>query len=159
MNNVAVVLVGHGSPPKDYPQERVAEYMRLKTRAELGDIQAKQLFDKMDKEIRNWAGLKELAEEVNRAGSFVHVEAAFNEFCGPTLEEAIERVAKLKPDTVIVVSTMTTRGSEHSEVEIKEKVESVRKRYPNFRIVYAWPYDLRKQADFFAQHVRRFLPT
>jgi len=167
MGGVVVLLVGHGVPPSDYPRERLAEYMRLKTLAEAGDRRAGEQYGRLEREMRRWprtkendpywAGVMELAREIKRAGGFASVKVAFNEFCAPDLEEAFEEVSKLDIDTVVVVPTMIVRGGEHSETEIKEKIDAAKKRHPRLNILYAWPFDLAMQAEFFAAHVNRFI--
>ena len=162
-----MVLVGHGAPPKGFPDDKVAEYIRLEKRVRAGDKSAEKRLEEIEKELMEWPRTKEndpywfylneLAETLKREGGYKEVIPAFNEFCPPNVEQAIERALKLKPDIIVVVPTMMVKGGEHSEVEIKESVEKARESYPDIRIVYAWPFDTRELASFISEHVNKFI--
>jgi hypothetical protein len=59
---------------------------------------------------------------------------------------------------VVVVTTMTTRGGEQSETEIRESVEQAQKRHPGAQITCAWPFDTDRAARFFAGEIARLAP-
>jgi len=67
---------------------------------------------------------------------------AYNEFCAPTLEEAVEDLVKQGATSITVLTTMFTPGGSHSEVEIPEILDHLRPLYPDVELRYAWPFDL-----------------
>lgn len=164
---IAVVLVGHGAPPSDIPPEKVSEYVRLERMAEGGDEEARIRFERLDREIRShprtpendpyFYGVLGLAEEMRRNPLFIEVIPAFNEFCCPTIEDALESAARLGPSLIVVVPTMMTRGGEHSEEEIPDKIRKASQRLRDIRVVYAWPFDTTMLAEFLSKHIERFI--
>ncbi len=166
-DRVALVLVGHGSPPKDYPPQFVGEYMNAEMRLESGDPSVKEPFKKLDRQVRShprtaandpyWQGMNELAERIKKSGSFLDVIIAFNEFCAPTIEEAMGRAAQLKPEVIVVISTMVIRGGGHSEKEIPDSVNRAAQKPNNIRVIYAWPYDLEAKTEFFITQAKKFI--
>ena len=68
-----------------------------------------------------------------------------------------ERAVKTSPDKIIVATPMMTRGGEHSEKDIPETLRRAQKMYPDIKIVYAWPYDVREVARFLSEHIKNFL--
>ena len=159
----AIVLVGHGAAPADYPRERLRRLKSLEAertargRGEMSDEEAA-----LDREIRAWprtpasdpykSGLEELARALARR-SGREVAAAYNEFCGPSLEDAVSALAAGGAARIEVATTMFTRGGIHSECEIPHAVGRLRERFPSVEIVYAWPYDADLAADFLARHL------
>jgi len=100
-----------------------------------------------------WAGSQELAEHLRTAtGSEVIV--GFNEFCAPTLDDALDQAAR-QSDKVFVITPMMTRGGEHSEVEIPDSVKRAQERHPNVAFKYAWPLDISAIARFLAEQIAR----
>ncbi|MDJ0269107.1 MAG: CbiX/SirB N-terminal domain-containing protein [Aigarchaeota archaeon] len=164
---VVVVLVGHGSPPKGYPAEKVSEYVRLEKQLASGGEDVKRRFQELDTEIRSyprtpendpyWHGLNELVKAMKeKGGDFLDIIPAFNEFCSPTIEEAVSRAANMKPDKIVVVPTMMVRGGEHSEEDIPEKLEELSEKVRGVEIIYAWPFDLAELASFLVGQAKRY---
>jgi sirohydrochlorin cobaltochelatase len=145
----AVILVGHGGVPSDAPRELVAAAARHEPEA--------------DRKLRAWprtpqtdpykAGLEAIGAELRRA-SGKKVYLAYNEFCPPTLEEAIALAVKDGAKDIEVISTMYTRGGIHSEAEIPELLDKERRAHPGVAIHYAWPFDVSKIAGFLASHLK-----
>ena len=81
----------------------------------------------------------------------------FNEFCAPTLDEALDQVAGQGAARVVVITPMVTRGGEHSEKDIPEAVRQARERHPGVEFCYAWPLDLDAVAQFLAGQAARFM--
>jgi len=81
---------------------------------------------------------------------------AYNEFCEPTLEESVEELIKKGATHITVTTTMFTPGGSHSEVEIPEILEQLRRQYPDIVLRYAWPYDMDLIAARLATQVKRF---
>jgi sirohydrochlorin cobaltochelatase len=164
-----VILAMHGIPPNDFPRSDSAEFFRLG--GQIGRAQGEEKAAlirrraELDGKMRNWprteendpyhAWSLELAEAMQKVTGN-KVIAAFNEFCAPTLGEAIEQAISGGADRVVVVTAMMTRGGEHSEVEIPEAVDEAKKRYPNVSFVYAWPFDVNEVARFLAGHIAQF---
>lgn len=168
MNRV-IVLAMHGVPPTDFPQNEVAELFRLD--AQLGhrcqgvSEALKNRYRELDEKVCSWPRTEEndpyymwskrLAASLKKAtGSSVLV--GFNEFCAPSLEQAIGEALTYNTDEVVVVSTMMTRGGEHSEKDIPLAIQRIRNRYPKSKIVYAWPFEVDEVARFFADHLAHF---
>jgi sirohydrochlorin cobaltochelatase len=164
----AVILVGHGGLPSDMPSEIVEKFMRVhKTRIKSGG-EISELEEELDNKIRQWertpetdpykSGLELLVSHMKPFLENYTVITAYNEFCHPTIEVAIEELAKENFSKIILVTTMITRGGSHSEREIPEELEALRVKYPNVEITYAWPFDMDAFALFLANHVKTTNP-
>ena len=81
---------------------------------------------------------------------------AYNEFCGPTLEQAVEDLIQQGAQSITVVSTMFTPGGSHSEYEIPEELEELRKQHPELTLHYAWPYNLSQVSKMLVDHIGKF---
>lgn len=161
----AVLLVGHGASPSDFPRDLAGELRRLEAvKPPPGSREGKRRLE-LDKKIRSWprtartdpyhAGLKAIARALARALPGREVAFAFNEFCGPTIGEAVERLARHGVAEVAVIPTMYTRGGVHSEEDIPVILEGLRRRHPGMRIRYAWPFPTPHIAGFLAGQIRR----
>lgn len=155
--------MGHGAPPSDYPKERLQRLKRLEAeRAARGSLDMSPEEAALDREIRAWPrtretdpykhGLEELARALALRTSR-RVIPAYNEFCGPGIEEAVGAAAADGAREFTLVSTMYTRGGVHSECEIPALVDALRRRRPDLRIDYAWPFDAARVAGFLADHI------
>ncbi len=161
-----VILVGHGGIPRDCPQELVTRLKRLEAqrRAAHGPPSAEEL--ELERRIRHWprtpatdpykTGLETLAEEFRRHLNGALFSVAYNEFCAPALDEAVEDLIGKGATDITVVTTMFTPGGSHSEIEIPEIVDHLRQRHPRLTIRYAWPFDLQHVAQVLAHQVGRF---
>jgi sirohydrochlorin cobaltochelatase len=81
---------------------------------------------------------------------------AYNEFCGPTLQEAVEDLIQQGAKSITAVSTMFTPGGSHSEYEIPEIMKELRHTHPEITLHYAWPYDLSQVATMLVAHIAKF---
>ena len=123
----------------------------------------------LDQKIRQWprtpdtdpyqAGLELLATRLNPLLHGARFSTAYNEFCTPTLSEAIEQQIADGANDVTVISTMFTPGGSHSEYEIPEEMAELRQKYPEVTLTYAWPFDLDKVAEMLCEHLNRFQKT
>ena len=165
-NKTAVILVGHGGLPSDMPSDIVEKFMRLhKTRVKAGGEASDQEIE-LDNTIRRWArtpdsdpyksGLENLATHMEKFLNDFIVKTAYNEFCYPTIEEAIGELDVDKVTRIILVTTMITRGGSHSEKEIPEELEVLREKFKDIDIQYAWPFDMDSFALFLSDHVKTF---
>ena len=88
-----------------------------------------------------------------RPASAWPVLAGYNEFCAPTVAEAIGRAVAEGATQIIVVPTMLPRGNQHTEAEISAIVAESRKRHPLAIIRYAWPFDDDRVVSLFVEHI------
>lgn len=160
-----VVLAAHGAPATDYPRKRVGLLMALEfagPAAAIGFLRSRK--EALAREIRNWprtgfndpykAAVEDLAARL--AGKLGWpVDVGYNEFCSPTIDEAIDRAAARDVAVIIVVPTMLLRGNQHTEEEIMGAVTAARQRYPHRIIRYAWPFDDDLVGELFAAQIRR----
>jgi len=156
----AVVLVGHGGVPRDYPRERLVRLKALESsrRAQGKEPSAEE--SALAAEIRGWprtpetdpyqAGLEQLATHLGPLVAPARLVLAYNEFCGPSLDEAVAGALVDGLGRVVVIPSMLTPGGVHSEIEIPEMIGALRRRFPNASIDYAWPFDTRAVATLLA---------
>ena len=166
-----VLLVAHGVPPNDFPPQERGEFFGLSGRLQRASGEEKEKLlarqKELDRKMRNWprtpandpfhTASLELAENL-AAETGAEVVPAFNEFCAPDIDTALDRAASSGAERIVVVSTMMTRGGGHSEEEIGEAAEKGKEKYPGIEIIYAWPYESREVARFLAGHIRKFAP-
>jgi sirohydrochlorin cobaltochelatase len=164
-----VILVGHGGIPKDCPYELVMKLKRLEAqrRATGGAPTAEEA--ELDRRIRRWprtgsndpyrAGLEALAARLEPLleGSLFRI--AYNEYCAPTLEEAVEELLKEGVGQITVISSMLTPGGSHAEIEIPQTIDHLRRAHPGVVFRYAWPFDLDVVAGMLAAQVKGFAGT
>jgi sirohydrochlorin cobaltochelatase len=161
-----VILVGHGGIPKDCPQDLVTRLKRLEAqrRAANQPPSAEEL--ELDATIRKWprtsatdpyqSGLEAVAERLRQQLNGVLFAVAYNEFCAPTLREAVEELVIKGATHITVTTTMFTPGGSHSEVEIPGILDCLRPRFPEVELCYAWPFDLGLVANTLAEQIQRF---
>src|SRR5687768_13282263 len=95
----SVILVGHGGIPKDCPPDLVMKLKRLEGQRRQSGQPISTEEAELDQKIRRWprnaktdpyqSGLQALASELRPLLNGVLFGVAYNEFCTPTLEEAI----------------------------------------------------------------------
>ena len=163
-----IVLAMHGAPPNDFSPHELGEYFGLHMQLEQmrgpqrATLEAR--YAELDAKVRAWprtaqndpfyAGSLALAQQLRQATGH-EVIMGFNEFCAPSLDEALDQAAVQLPDKVIVITPMMTRGGEHSEVEIPDSVKRAQERHPNVAFKYAWPLDISAIARFLAEQIAR----
>jgi len=155
--------VGHGATAKDCPRDLV---MKLKSLEGLrqragGDPSTEE--KELDKRIRNWprttgndpykTGLESLADHLRTGLNETALAVAYNEFCSPSLEEAVETMISDGIQVITVIPSMMTPGGVHSEVEIPNILEKLRIHHPAAKIHYAWPFDLGRVARLLTDHL------
>ncbi len=164
---IVVVLAMHGEPPNDFPKDEFARFFALHARlhyAEGGDEDLHQRYAALDAKIRGWprtaendpfyAASQQMAEQL-RVTTGLEVVVGFNEFCGPTVEQAIETAVARKAENIIVVTPMMTPGGIHAEIQIPATVRQAQARHPGVSIRYAWPFDLSEVAEFLAKRIHQ----
>ncbi|MBI5630724.1 MAG: CbiX/SirB N-terminal domain-containing protein [Elusimicrobia bacterium] len=158
----AVILVGHGGIPADFPPELVSELKREEARSKAAPSAR---FRELDARIRSWprtpendpykAGLEAVLERLAAELPGWRLWAAYNEFCRPSLAEAFAQALSEGIAEITVISTMYTRGGSHSEHEIPAILRRLKSLHPRARIRYAWPFDLGAVARMLGGEVRR----
>jgi sirohydrochlorin cobaltochelatase len=161
-----IVLVGHGGIPKDYPSEFVTKLKRLEAERRAAGTPKSIEEHELDSRIRSWPrtattdpyrfGLEAVAAALRPQLNGALLALAYNEFCAPTLEEAVEKLINQGATHITVTTTMFTPGGSHSEVEIPEILDYLRPRHPGIELRYAWPFDLQLVAKTLAEQIRCF---
>lgn len=164
----AVILIGHGGAASDTPQPMVAELLRLEAERRARAMAAPSPREaELDKLVREWprtpetdpyqCGVEEIAKALAPKLADRRLVVAYNEFCAPSVEGAIESLAKEGFTRISLISTMFTRGGIHAEREIPAVVLAARKKHPGVTVEYAWPYDAGLIADFLVGQFTRAL--
>lgn len=160
----AVILIGHGGVPKDFPVAKVGRLRMLESARQSAGVPPCNEERELDREIRNWPrtpesepflyGMRAIADGVTKKIGATRLEIAFNEFCAPSIEESAASLIGEGFTTIILLSTMITRGGIHSEIEIPEIIAALRKQYPGITFEYRWPLDADEIGSFFANQLR-----
>jgi len=161
-----VILVGHGGIPKGCSQELVTKLKRLEAQRRAAMMPPSPEEIELDAKIRHWprtpetdpykSGLEAVAAQLRANLGEVLFAVAYNEFCAPTLEESVEELIKQGAMHITVTTTMFTPGGSHSEVEIPEIIDQLRKQHPGIVLRYAWPFDLKLVAKTLAEQLQRY---
>jgi len=163
-----IVLAMHGSPPDDFSRLQVALLVGMHMSMEHVTGPAHGLLERyhtrLDDKIRAWprtaqndgfyTASNELAVQLGQATG-CEVFVGFNEFCAPSLDEALDQAAAQKAERVVVVTPMMTPGGEHAEEDIPEAIERARERHPGVSFFYAWPFDVADVAQFLSVQIER----
>lgn len=146
----AIILIGHGGVPKDFPREKIGR-------------------PEFEEEIRNWPrtpendpfcfGMKAVAAKLEPKIGDAKLVLAYNEFCGPSIEQAVEALVAEDFKHMTLLTTMFTPGGVHSEIEIPEIIEALRNKYPAVVFNYPWPFDLDQVANFLYQSTKSLTPA
>jgi sirohydrochlorin cobaltochelatase len=164
-----IVLVMHGMPPVDFPREELAEFFRLHSIIEAGeggDLRLLQdRYASLADKVRNWprneqndpfyAASGDLAAHLGQESGH-EVIVGYNEFCAPTIEEALQLAADKNANKIIVATPMMTRGGNHAERDIPAAMDRFRKLHPEVQVIYTWPFDTGQVAKFLSDHISRF---
>lgn len=165
----AVILIGHGATAADTPRPLIAELKRLESeRMARRERTLSPREAALDRQVREWprtpdndayqAGVEEIARALAPKLDGRKLVAAYNEFCAPSVEDAIESLADEGFTRISLVSTMFTRGGRHAEREIPDIAAAAAKKHPGVTIEYAWPFDPDFLADFLAGQLARAFP-
>ena len=165
----AIVLAMHGSPPSDFPPHETAVLFGLHARLHQARGPERDALahrhDELETRMRAWprtsdndpfwAASHELAQHLEERAE-MPVLVGFNEFCAPTIEEAVDKLIDDGADRVVVMTPMMTPGGEHSEVDIPAAIDRAREAHPGAEIIYAWPFEPAEVAAFLDAHMRTF---
>ncbi|MFY9268415.1 MAG: CbiX/SirB N-terminal domain-containing protein [Candidatus Manganitrophaceae bacterium] len=165
-----IVLAMHGAPANDFPKKEAAELfdLRAKLRHASGETRSvlERRHDELDAKMRAWPrtagndsffhGAQSLAANLNREMG-CDVIVGFNEFCAPSVDEALDQAVKHDAKQVVVITPMMTPGGNHSKAEIPASIEKARMKHPSVSFVYAWPFETTEIAKFLATQITRFI--
>lgn len=161
----AILLVGHGGVPRDCPRELISRLKALEGQRAARGGKPSDEERALDRRIRDWprtpdtdpyqAGVERLAAALRARLGAIRVAVAYNEFCAPSLEEAVDRLIAGGATHITVVPTMLTPGGAHSELEIPAALAALRARHSGVALHYAWPFDVAPLADMLAAHLAR----
>ncbi len=162
-----IVLAMHGEPPRDFPQAELKEFFTFYAmqmfRSPM-EPEARQRFAQLEERLRAWprspandpfhhASLS-MARALEQVAGYP-VIVGFNEFCAPSIEDALEEAVGHLPRQVDVITPMLTPGGHHAQSDIPRTIAAVQSRHPEAVIRYVWPYDLTAVAEFLASHLQR----
>ena len=162
-----IVLAMHGVPPKDFPRSELSELMRLHMAMDHGhghdtNLELQTRHNELEVKIRTWkrtsqndpfwAASQSLSAALSRKTGY-EVLVGFNEFCGPTVEEALGEAVSKGATEVIVITPMNTPGGKHSEVDIPEAIERAKEKHPDVTFRYSWPFKETAVASFLAEQL------
>ncbi len=162
---LVVVLVMHGGIPKDFPRAELKRFRQLRLKGASGDSSAREMAQTIENKMRLWPRTEENdayyrgSEQLRRALQeelAVPVLLAFNEFCAPSVEEAIREATGLDGvRSIRVVTPMLTRGGRHSEFDIPEAIQRAESLIDDdsIDIQYIWPIHASKTAEFLAAQI------
>ena len=159
----AVILIGHGGVPADFPRAKVRRLMTLETERVASGAEPGEEELALDRELREHPrtpqtdpykfGLERLALALRQKLKSTPLYVAYNEFCSPSVPSAVATAIAAGANDIVLVTSMMTPGGSHSEVEIPQLVQQLRKVHPDVRIHYAWPFDLDALASFMVTHI------
>ena len=160
----AVLLVGHGSAASDTPRPMIEELKKLERERQMrGGSAMSSREAELDRKVREWprtpgtdpykTGLEDIAANLGRMLGGKKVATAYNEFCAPSIEDAVADLVAGGAGRVTLMTTMFTRGGIHSEKDIPDLVKLLQARYPGTVIEYVWPFDVGLIADFLARQL------
>jgi len=164
-----IVLAMHGAPASDFPEQQLAEFFRLHSQLGHGlgkpDEALTRRYRELEQKIRRWprtagndpfySGSLDLALNLKQATG-LDIMLGFNEFCAPSLEEALQAGARSGAGRVIIITPMLTRGGEHAEKDIPAAIQKAREAHPGVEFIYAWPYAMSDITGFLAGHLKKF---
>ncbi|MFX0086303.1 MAG: CbiX/SirB N-terminal domain-containing protein [Candidatus Hodarchaeota archaeon] len=164
-----IVLAMHGAPPRDFPKDEMYELFNLHSKIESksNDLEneLKDRLEYLETKMKNWKrneqndpyyiGSITIANNLQRITK-KKVFVGFNEFCSPTIQEAIKQAIDKGAERIFVVTTMLTRGGDHAENDIPKEIEKAKQKYPNVDIHYIWPLNVPAIAQFLHKEINNY---
>lgn len=160
------ILVGHGAPARGTPPEWLARFKGLESarrRAGGPPTDEERSLDAAIRAVPRTAdndpykeGLERLALKLAARLAPEPLLVAYNEFCAPSLEEAVASAVARGSRRIRVIPTMLVDGGSHSAVEIPETLDGLRAAHGDVTIVYCWPFEGDRIAALFADQLAAF---
>jgi len=165
-----LILTMHGAPPNDFPRRELGEFFSLHTQFERApqrmDDPSRQRYLDLNRQVRAWP--RTPANDPFHASSLTMAQGlaaetgletlvCFNEFCDPSLSDAVKAAVENGAQRLVILTPMMTGGGEHAEIEIPAEIDQLRAEYPQVEMIYAWPFDQDAVSKFLAGQVRRFI--
>ena len=157
-----VVLIGHGGVPTDFPRDQFKKWMDLH-KGRKADQSPSQVEQDLENTLRDWPrtpdndpyqfGLESLASQLKLQLRDCKLVTAYNEFCRPTIAQAVEELIEHGIINIVLLTTMVPPGGSHAEKEIPEEVHKLKTKYPYINIKYAWPFNLNKVAGMMKEQI------
>lgn len=165
-----IVLAMHGTPPNDFPRQELSEFFSLRPGLARASGAEREVLEKrhaeLDSRVRSWprtahndpfyAASQEMAAHLSQVTG-QEVVLGFNEFCAPSLEQAVDLAVERGAQRVVVMTPMMTRGGEHAEKDIPAVIQAAQARHAGVSFVYAWPFAALDVAHFLASQISRFV--
>lgn len=165
-----IILTMHGAPPNDFPKRELGEYfslhMQIENNPQRVDETQRQRYVELDGRVRTWprtaandpfhASSQTMAARLETETGLTTL-ACFNEFCDPSLSDAVHTAVDGGARRIVVITPMMTGGGEHAEVDIPEEIERLRDEFPDVELIYAWPFEPDTVTKFLSNQVQRFL--
>lgn len=150
----------------DFPKQEMSELFSLHARLEhtTGPERAalERQYAELDAKMRGWprtaqndpfyAGAQDLAAHLSQAAG-CEVIVGFNEFCAPSLDDALDQAVARGAGQVMVITPMMTQGGEHAEKDIPAAIQRAQERRPKVPILYIWPFEVAQVAQFLAAQI------
>lgn len=162
------MLIGHGGTASDTPRAMISELKRLEGERQARKSAVTPREAELDKQVREWprtpetdpykSGVEAIAAALAPKLGGRRLVTAYNEFCAPSVEDAIEGLVAEGYQSITLISTMFTRGGVHAEYEIPAIVRDTREKHPRLSIEYAWPFDAGFIAGFLAEQLAKAVP-
>jgi sirohydrochlorin cobaltochelatase len=166
---LVIVLAMHGAPPLDFPKEYLSDFFKLHVQMESVPEHVrstiKSRYFELENKILTWprtlendpffSGASEMAKQLSQISGY-KVIVGFNEFCSPTLVEAICKAGEENPEKIIVITPMMTKGGEHAQMDIPKAVEKAQSLNPDIPVIYAWPFDEVDVAEFLLAQIEKY---
>ena len=168
----AIVLIGHGAPATDCPPELIGELMQLQWRQGYHGCPhtagpAHGRLAVLEEQIRQWprhprndpykVGLERVADALRPLFPSARITVGYNEFCSPSIAQAIERVIQEGARRIFVIPSMLTPGGLHAEHDIPQALEALRTAHPSITIEYVWPFRVQDIAALLAAHTQQMM--
>lgn len=166
-----IILAMHGAPPNDFPKRNMGEFFSLHMQLERGAVaEAKRSklesrYAELEEKMRTWprteqndpfyAASHTLAEELSLTTGY-DVIVGFNEFCAPSLDDALDQAVAKDAERVIIITPMMTPGGEHAEIDIPAAIDDAQQRHPDIDFRYAWPFDTDAVTQFLAAQIAQY---
>ena len=159
----AVVLVGHGGVPRDFPRADLQRLKALEGERRARGAEPSDEERALERKIRTWprtpatdpyqAGLEAVAATLRPKLGAARLVVAYNEFCAPSLEDAVAELVSNGARLITVVPSMLTPGRRALGDRDPGDARRAPDGLPGLELRYAWPFDGDAVADLLALQI------